>query len=138
MADPALAGLMVRKFGRSILRGAVAGLLAGSVLLAFGETVLGPLGPALAGPWLRFHGAALLPAFLAAGILLAVHPGAWGKRSAWAAAILALGGWANGGLDLGSAFFAEAGWIHGPVAAAAGLPLIWLAHRACAALPGRR
>lgn len=138
LLDPALAGLMVRRFWTRILRGAGAGLLAGAALALFGETVLGPLGPLLSGPWLRFHGAAVLPALMAAGLLLALHPGTRGRRTAWAAALLALGGLANGFLDLGSASFTEGGWVHGIVLVLAGLPLAWLAQGAGAALARRR
>lgn len=119
LTDPTVARLFFRRFWRELLIGAGAGCLASLALLGAGDGLLGGLGVALRGPMLHFHAAAVLPAALLGGLLLALGLAGKGGRigvPVWVVVIALLGGVGNGLLEVGdpgrgwlSAFLEEGG-----------------------------
>jgi hypothetical protein len=129
LCDPAMGKLFLLHYWRGLLLGVAAGVLAGAAVLAAGEA-LGGLGPVLGGPWFHVHAAAILPATLAGGLVLALAgPGRGLKASAWVLGALVLGGLGNGFLETGGtlAAFLEGAWIGPLLFNALGLPALWLA-----------
>jgi len=118
LMDPALRRKVLKRFWREMALGAMAGLaLAGLGLLLADR--LGPLGPALGGPWLRLHAGALVPAAMAAGITVALRTGRAFIGTLLASGLcLALGGALNGLLEAGEALPS-----HAAAFLALGLPL---------------
>lgn len=109
LLDPGLRRKVLRRFRRELLLGTTAGLAFAGLLLLLGDR-LGPLGPALGGPWLRFHAAALAPAAMAAGTAVALRTGRALPGTLLASGLcLALGGALNGLLEAAEAMPAHAG-----------------------------
>lgn len=128
LRDPALFRLFLLRYRLELLLGLGAGCLAGAVAVAFGER-LGGLG--LQGPWLHVHTAVTAPAFLLAGLALALPAkGGWPRAGARALPWLLLGGLANGLLEGGSALSLIAFGL-------LGLPLLGLAWCALALVSRR-
>lgn len=136
LRDPAMRRLFLVRFRRELLLGLGAGCLTGTVALAAGEGLVGGLGTLVGGPWLHFHAAAVLPAALLGGVVLALTlsggvAGHWGPASCRVLACALLGGAANGFLELGdaggSAFFQGGGLVSLLGFGLLGLPALWLA-----------
>ena len=139
ICDPSIGRMFLLRYRREIMLGLAAGGLTGWAALAFGAA-LGALGPLLGGPWLHFHPAAVLPAAILAGLVLALSiawsgPRGWRAASFRALAAAALGGAANGFLELGEAqpggilasFLREGGLYSVLAFSLLGLPALWLA-----------
>jgi hypothetical protein len=151
MRDPAIGRLFLLRYRRELLLGAATGCLTSGAVLALGEG-LGGLGPLLGGPWIHFHAAAILPASILAGLILALSV-AWNGAKGWRSAsgrVLAcavLGGVANGFLELGEASrpggilgaFCQEGGLYSVLAfGVLSLPATWLAWGILAAAFGGR
>jgi len=135
VCDPAMARLFLLRYRSELAMGLGVGVLPGLAVLVRGEG-LGGLGPMLGGPWLHFHGAAVLPATLLGGLALGLGQAlkgsrGWAGTSAWVAACLASGGAVNALLERGDAPLAacvrEGGLVHPLVFVLLGLPCLWLA-----------
>jgi len=135
LCDPAIRRMFFRRYRRDLALGAAAGCLAALPALGLGDR-LGALGPALGGPWLRLHPAAVLAAAVPGGIALALAlawKGArgWAAGSGWVLAWALLAGAANGCLDLGEAsldgFIRNGGLSSALAFAILGLPAVLLA-----------
>ena len=128
LCDPAFQKLFLARYWRDALIGLAAGGLGALALLAPGEALAG-LGPLLGGPWLHLRTVAVLPAAILAGLFLALGATGEARRTALALrmlACLALGGVANGMLELGGSFLAEGGWAYPLAFGLLGLPATWL------------
>ncbi len=131
LLDAGLRGRMLRRFGPALAAGALAGLALGAAALLLSEP-LGPLGPALGGPWLRLRAAATLPAGAAAGVAVALRAGKPHAATLVLAGIgLALGGALNAGLESGGTLAAVAAFL------LLGLPLAAAGSLLCARLGSR-
>ena len=139
ICDPAIGRMFLLRYWRELLAGLGAGCLTGAAALALADG-MGGLGPLLGGPWLHFHALAILPAANPAGLILALTVAwngarGWRAASAWVLVCAALGGAANGLLELGVAqpggllasFMREGGLYSMLAFALLGLPAIWLA-----------
>jgi hypothetical protein len=134
VTDPAIRRLFLRRYRTDLAFGAGAGAVVGLGVLGWSES-FGALGPLLGGPWLRLRLVPALPAALLAGMALALTLAVRGVRgwrlaSGWMLVFLALGGLANGFLELeeGSAgFLRGGGWVSLLAYLVLGLPALWLA-----------
>ena len=133
VSDPAIARLFFLRYRSDLARGLGVGVLTGLAVLGLGEG-LGGLGPLLGGPWLHFHGAALLSAAILGGLALALGralEAGWAGTSAWVAVCLAAGGVTNALLEWGdtplAAYVREGGLVHPLVFVLLGLTCLWLA-----------
>lgn len=132
LLDPGLRRKVLRRFWREMTLGALAGLVFAVLALVLADR-LGPLGPALGGPWLRLHAAALVPAGMAAGIAVALRTERPFPGTLLASGLcLALGGTLNALLEGG-----EALPIHAAAFLALGLPVAAAAALAARALAPR-
>jgi len=127
LCDPTFQKLFLARYGRHLLTGLAAGGLGALALLAPGEA-LARLGPLLGGPWLHLRAAAVVPATLLAGLFLALGATGPSRRTTLALRMLvclALGGIANGLLELDGAFLSEGGWAYPLAFGLLGLPATW-------------
>jgi len=118
LCDPVFRRRFLVRYWRELLAGTLAGGLAGYAALAHGDGI-GALGPLLGGPWFHLHAAAVLPATLAGGLVLALAPRPWLAASLRVLVCLALGGGLNA--------YLEGSWLSLPAFGVLGLPVLWLA-----------
>ena len=130
LSDPAIGRMFLNRYWRELLLGLGTGCLTGLAELGFSGP-LGALGPLVHGPWLQFHAGVVLPAGILCGLVLALSaseaPRSWIAISGWLFGLAALGGAANGLLELGGDFLKEGGLAYPLICGLLGLSATWVA-----------